>query len=127
MTLPGICTSIRKFLGNNGIISDKYLLTYDSYNQDTRRRQTCTGSRNPCAGPSGENALRKAQLGAPFDGAKNLVNCDEFPFASTEEGGYGWARSDAGIFPANTHGVTRTCVPEWQNTLQGNCNGKLKP
>ncbi|KAI6080959.1 hypothetical protein F4821DRAFT_265394 [Hypoxylon rubiginosum] len=125
VTLPGICTSIRKFLGNNGIISDKYLLTYDSYNQDTRRRQTCTGSRNPCAGPSGENALRKAQLGAPFDGAKNLVNCDEFPFASTEEGGYGWARSDAGIFPANTHGVTRTCVPEWQNTLQGNCNGLL--
>ncbi|KAI0439807.1 hypothetical protein F4803DRAFT_568057 [Xylaria telfairii] len=122
LTLPGICTSIRSFLTNNQIISDKYDLTFDSYNQKPRRTQTCTGARNPCSGENGENARKKALLGPPFNNAKNLVNCDEFPFASVEEGGYGW---NNGVYPAAPHGVTRTCVPEWQNTLQGNCNSLL--
>lgn len=61
------------------------------------------------------------QLGAPYDNIRTLVNCDEFPFASTEEGGYGWAGNDRGLAPTNPVGTTRTCVPEWQNSLQGNC------
>ncbi|KAI0197886.1 hypothetical protein F4808DRAFT_473454 [Astrocystis sublimbata] len=121
-TLPGICTSIRAFLRNNQIISDTYPLTFDSFNQNRRRSDTCTGARNPCSGTNGENTLRKNQVGMPFSGTRNLVNCDEFPFASTEEGGYGWAGN---VFPAAPQGVTRTCVPEWQNTLQGNCNSLL--
>ncbi|KAK5634173.1 hypothetical protein RRF57_009887 [Xylaria bambusicola] len=73
-----------------------------AYNQGSRRSQTYTGSRNPCSGPNGNNARKEARLGAPFDNARNLVNCDEFPFASTEEGGYGWTGV---VFPSAPHGV----------------------
>lgn len=120
VTLPGICSSARAYLFNNGIITNQIKLTFDPNNRGTRNSQSCGGARNICSA-GGENNLRKMQLGAPYDNIRTLVNCDEFPFASTEEGGYGWAGNDRGLAPTNPVGTTRTCVPEWQNSLQGNC------
>lgn len=48
-----------------------------------------------------------------------MVNCDEFPFASTEEGG-DWY----GINPTTPTGTVRTYVPRHQNDMQGGfCHG----
>lgn len=56
-------------------------------------------------------------------GDKTLkVSCDEFPFAATEEGG-----KFLTTLNANPGRVQRTCVPDWQQTLQGNCNRKTMP
>lgn len=129
VAIQGLCSSIRSFLTNQGINNDRYVLTYDGVNQARRRRETCgTNARNPCGGPNGENVRVKTTLGPPFNtpalASLSMVNCDEFPFASTEEGGWGYIASEASLFPTTATGVTRTCVPSYQNDLQGNCNGK---
>lgn len=49
-----------------------------------------------------------------------LVSCDEFPIASTEEGG-----SYFGRLPNNPTAIATTCVPDWQQNLQGNCHKLL--
>lgn len=50
----------------------------------------------------------------------DLVSCDEYPIASSEEGG-GYFGTLAGGATA----VSTLCVPVWQQSLQGNCNGLL--
>ncbi|KAJ2980520.1 hypothetical protein NUW58_g6925 [Xylaria curta] len=121
-TLPGICRSIRRFLTNHNIITDQYPLTYDSsVASEARWRLTCSDERSPCQGATGEDALIKQQLGTPWNAAgKKITNCDEFPFKSAEQGG-DWN----GINPGNPLGTTRTCVPTWQNSMQGVCNALL--
>jgi hypothetical protein len=122
ITLPGICTSVRIYLAAHGINTNQYPLNWDSNYDNTRRSETCRTSVNICSGKTGENAWYKATLGINTA----VVSCDEFPFASTEEGGLGWQTplGDAGLHPTNQLGTTRTCVPVWQQSLQGNCNGK---
>ena len=48
------------------------------------------------------------------------LSCDEFPFASSEEGG-----NFLSTLNSNPTTAQRTCVPAWQNTLQGNCNSEF--
>lgn len=123
--LPGICSSVRRYLTAHGINTDQFPLHWDPSYQSNRRTESCGGSRSPCGGVNGENARFKATTG--IDTA--LVTCDEFPFASSEEGGWGWqyALEDNALAPTNPLGTTRTCVPVWQQNLQGNCNSKLSP
>jgi hypothetical protein len=86
VAIPGICSSVRRYLTAHGINTDQYPLHWDpSYSPD-RRKETCSEARSPCSGTSGENARYKAATG--INAA--LVSCDEFPFASSEEGGWGW-------------------------------------
>jgi hypothetical protein len=122
ITIPGICTSVRKYLTAHGINTNQYPLHWDPIYNEKRRGQSCDGSRSPCTGPNGDNERYKTTLG--INGA--IVSCDEFPFASSEEGGWGWDTplGDAALHPTNPLGTTRTCVPVWQQTLQGNCNSK---
>jgi hypothetical protein len=47
-TIPGICTSVRNFLTNNGINTDQYPLHYDKYHSEGCRRQSCRRTVNPC-------------------------------------------------------------------------------
>jgi hypothetical protein len=122
ITIPGICSSVRTYLTAHGINTNQYPMHWDPIYCPTRYRQSCGGSRSPCTGANGDNARYKANLG--ITGA--LVSCDEFPFASSEEGGLGWQTplGVLGLHPNNPLGTTRTCVPVWQQSLQGNCNGK---
>jgi hypothetical protein len=122
VTIPGICTSVRKYLTAHGINTDQYPLHWDPLNNQRRRDQSCDGPRSPCTGPTGDNQRYKTTLG--INGA--IVSCDEFPFASSEEGGWGWDTplGEAALYPTNPLGTTRTCAPVWQQTLQGNCNSK---
>jgi hypothetical protein len=125
LTIPGICSSVRNFLTARNINTDQYPLHWDPSNDDKRRGETCgTDDRNPCTGTTGLDTRTKATLGIVLPPKKYLVTCDEFPFASSQEGGWGWATNlgNAALYPANPLGVTRTCVPEWQNSAQGNCN-----
>jgi hypothetical protein len=125
VNIPGICSSVRKYLTNRGIVTNQQTLTWDQHYDFKRRPQSCASARSPCFGPNGDDARYKTALGGLFPGVGTLVSCDEFPFASSEEGGYGWVQDPASLFPPNRIGTTRTCVPEWQQTLQGNCNKLL--
>ncbi|KAL4756603.1 uncharacterized protein BDW70DRAFT_164336 [Aspergillus foveolatus] len=51
---------------------------------------------------------------------KTLVSCDEFPFGGAEEGGDWGAK-----YATRKRPPTANCVPQWQQTIQGNCNGIL--
>jgi hypothetical protein len=82
VTVPGICSSIRRYLGNHGIITNQYPLTFDPNNYNKRRDESCGASRNPCSGPQGDNARWKQTLGGPWLNRGAIASCDEFPFAS---------------------------------------------
>jgi hypothetical protein len=128
ITIPGICTSIRRYLTAHGINTDQYPLHWDPIYRPTRYNQACGKTRNPCSGANGDDQRYKATLGINIPPGKRplLVSCDEFPFASSEEGGWGWQTSlkDAALHPTYPLGTTRTCVPDWQQSLQGNCNSE---
>ena len=114
--MPGICSGIRDFFGLRAKVANtEMVLTWDSDQpaSKTRRNEAC-GTRY-CK-------TVKADLQA-MTGDKTLkVSCDEFPFAATEEGG-----KFLTTLNANPGRVQRTCVPDWQQTLQGNCNRKTMP
>ncbi|KAM3447483.1 hypothetical protein MY3296_008663 [Beauveria thailandica] len=129
-TMPGICNSVQKFLNNrNGQPNSRgtkssWTLTWDSKRERASRRrgQSCptkTAARlGFCTGDN--SARRRAAWGDPKLG-RALTNCDEFPFASSEEGGSDFY----GLYPSVGTGTTRTCVPSWQNDQQGLCNKLL--
>ncbi|KAL5044831.1 hypothetical protein BDW71DRAFT_208960 [Aspergillus fruticulosus] len=50
-----------------------------------------------------------------------LTSRHEFPFASTEDRGSGFL----GLNPCPRTCAVRTCVPTWQNPIQGNCHDLL--
>lgn len=80
--IQGICGSIRNYLNNHGITTNRFPLTFDPNNQGPRRRDTCAESRNPCGGRNGQNERYKRSLGGNWLKVDKLVTCDEFPFAS---------------------------------------------
>ncbi|THC95349.1 hypothetical protein EYZ11_005163 [Aspergillus tanneri] len=51
---------------------------------------------------------------------RTLVSCDEFPFGGAEEDGK-WGA----MYATRKRPPSANCVPQWQQTLQGNCNGIL--
>lgn len=111
-TVDGICQGIQRFFTARGLASSDIVLTWDVNTKkgDQRRAQAC-GSQYCTAQQS---LLRQTT------GDKTIeISCDEFPFASTEEGGNYYQ-----TLPVNPTSPQLTCVPAWQNTLQGNCNGK---
>ncbi|RDW72386.1 uncharacterized protein DSM5745_07558 [Aspergillus mulundensis] len=114
--IPGICTNVARFLNNNRRGNTGYTLTWESSSQSNRRGKSCPS--NFC---DADNAARKLVAFGPGLGPRELTNCDEFPFASVEEGGEAWL----GLNPAVTTGTTRTCVPTWMNSMQGNCHNLL--
>ena len=92
--------------------SSDIVLTWDVNTKrgDKRRAQAC-GSQYCTAS---QTLLRQTT------GDKTIeISCDEFPFASSEEGGNYYQ-----TLPVNPTAPQLTCVPAWQNTLQGNCNSK---
>jgi hypothetical protein len=124
LTFSGICSSVRNYLTAHHINTDLYPLHWDPSNEQKRRTQTCDGDdRNPCSGPDGEDERAKTTLGIAMK--PRILTWDEFPFASSEEGGRGWDTplGIAAVHPAKPLGATRTCVPQWQNSAQGVCNG----
>lgn len=127
VSMPGICSSVRRFMSYwNNIQMRNYpryapntwTFNWDLRDQSKRKSQSCPGKdKNPCFI---DNQIKKLAAFGPSSAADfSMTSCDEFPFASTEEGGKGLY----GLNPEDPGGTTRTCVPFWQNTMQGNCNG----
>jgi hypothetical protein len=115
VTIPGICTSVRRYMTNHGINTDQLPLNYDNWWSSQRNTAACGTSVNPCPA---FNTRYKATLGITID----PTNCDEAPMAKAEEGGLGW---NTNVHPADPLGATRTCVPRWQNSAQGVCHGTV--
>ncbi|KAK4982524.1 hypothetical protein LTR50_007699 [Elasticomyces elasticus] len=111
--VPGICDGVRSFFTAHSIANSEMVLTWDNVKKrvNARRRDAC--GNQYCT--TLQNQLRKT-LGDP-----NInLSCDEYPFAAAEEGG-NYLRT----LPINPTVPEKTCVPAWQNTLQGNCNKSL--
>lgn len=106
---------------NRGIISDEYTLQWDpGAEANTRQRQSCAGVCRADNESKQRVLFGAAANGRPLPNSPPVTNCDEFPFASSMEGGNRFL----GLNPATLTGVTRTCVASYQNDLQGQCNGK---
>jgi hypothetical protein len=91
------------------------VLTWDNFADRVTSRRTDPAScgTSYCSGV--QSLLRQA---TGVDGA--LVSCDEYPFAAVEEGG-GYLTT----IPLNPTQNQKTCVPDWQQRLQSNCNSKF--
>ena len=66
-----------------------------------------------------DNNLITGQLGLGTN-TVNFLSCDEFPFASSEEGG-----GYFGNLATGATAVSTMCVPVWQQNIQGRCNSLL--
>ncbi|KAF8889349.1 hypothetical protein BD779DRAFT_1671902 [Infundibulicybe gibba] len=78
--LPEICASIRS---TNLLANDQIILTYDPFNDKTRRGQVCPDSVVAAMKLAGKCDKRR------HDPANWQISCDEFPFNSALEGGAG--------------------------------------
>lgn len=90
------------------------ILTWDNNGDRSRARRAIACGERYCT--DGQEVLA---ISAGLNPGKLKLSCDEFPFASTEEGGN--YLSTLRVNPTNPQ---RTCVPAWQNTLQGTCNSE---
>ncbi|KAI4193916.1 MAG: hypothetical protein LQ350_008076 [Teloschistes chrysophthalmus] len=111
--VPGICTGIRDWYLAGGLANSAVTLTWDTNKKrsDTRRGQTCGDS---YCGPE-QTRLRG------LTGDRSLeISCDEFPFASSEEGGDFYS-----TLTTNPRQASKVCVPRWQQQHQSNCNRML--
>lgn len=118
VNLPGICSSVRSFMQNRGIITDEFTLQWDPADQALRQRR----QRQACSGYcTADNRAKQNTLFGRTGRAGTVppvTNCDEFPFAGSMEGGSAFL----GLNPNAPLGVTRTCVAAYQNDMQGQCN-----
>lgn len=113
--LQGICSNIEEFLRNNGRGNTGVTLSWESNSQRNRRTRACpTGF---CQ--SANVKIRQDLYGLTTTDKTEFVNCDEFPFASSEQGG-----DFLGLNPTVPTGTVRKCIPKWQNDIQGSCNSK---
>jgi hypothetical protein len=112
--VPGICDNIQDFFNRRSLSSNGLTLTWDAYGQDPRRRAVCGRGGAFCLV---QNHLYTVGLGLPGSGP-SISSCDEFPFASTEEGG-----NFFGSLNPPTAASAR-CVPVYQQNIQGQCNSK---
>lgn len=113
---------MKAFWHDNGIVNDQDL-TWDSAGeaQAKRRNVRCPGTNaNPgwdkkLGACDADNDLLAGLVTVPRPprDRPQFLNCDEVPMASSEQGGdfYFTARS--------------SCVPSYQNNLQGQCHGRL--
>ena len=145
LEMDGICKTLEKHMygfnhvtGHRGTFDasralcrgTSCTLTYDgnNSNRNRRRSQSCedraTGL-SPCA-PFNDD-YEQYLWGPGSTGNRpngGFVSCDEFPFASSEEGGNAYD-DPAGTITNSLFGVKTICAPTWQQNLQANCNGKL--
>jgi hypothetical protein len=112
--VPGICTNVNKFLTARALSSNGLALTWEPLYNEARRKFVC-GSGTFCAT---QNIITMGSIG--LSTGITAVSCDEFPIASSEEGG-----SFFGTLPNNPTTAAATCVPVWQQALQGNCHSML--
>lgn len=115
--IRGICDGILSWFGADGASSDGVTLTWDPNRRDERDKYTCNKWSDGSYCTHQNNQLNSDVGITP---SKSLISCDEFPFGGTEEGGEWGAKYAARKIPP-----TANCVPQWQQTLQGNCNGTL--
>ncbi|KAL8706621.1 MAG: hypothetical protein Q9201_000368 [Fulgogasparrea decipioides] len=111
--VTGIYHGVREFFTRRALANSDIVLTWDNNltRSKIRRAQICG---NSFCGPIQTN-LRK------LVGDNSIaLSCDEFPFASSEEGGNFYT-----TLATHSTSPQKTCVPAWQNTLQGNCNKLL--
>lgn len=108
--VSGICPPVQDWYTRNSFANSGVTLTWDpdKGRTNTRRRETCDAAHS-CNRPQmalqtliGDNTI--------------AISCDEFPFAGSEEGG--------NFYTNQGRAASATCVPAWQNTLQGNCNSE---
>ncbi|ETS82826.1 hypothetical protein PFICI_04702 [Pestalotiopsis fici W106-1] len=116
---PGLCANVQKFFNKRSLSSNGLALTWDPVNSTPRRRFACGVPKSMGTSFCQVDNTALAQV-AGVNANTQIVSCDEFPFASTEEGG-----SYFGTLATNPTTVATTCVPVWQQTLQGNCNSLL--
>ncbi|KAF7536258.1 hypothetical protein G7054_g4665 [Neopestalotiopsis clavispora] len=115
--IPGICTNVQKFFTSRALSTNGLALTWEP-TENTDRRDFACGS-SACAVQQ-TIYLRDVGMQTGTISGFPLVSCDEFPIASTEEGG-----SYFGRLPNNPTAIATTCVPDWQQNLQGNCHKLL--
>lgn len=113
--VPGICSGIQSFFGIRALANSDMVLTWDPEIKRTTVRRLATCGPSYCS--TEEETLQRLTADSSI-----RISCDEFPFAGTEEGGNFLRTLNQNPGEAQT-----TCVPAWQNTLQGNCNSKLVP
>ncbi|KAJ9481815.1 hypothetical protein VN97_g11646 [Penicillium thymicola] len=113
----GICDGILGWFAADGASSDGVTLTWDPNRRDVRDKYTCNAYSGGtyCTQPN-KDINTFVGLNPP----RQLVTCDEFPFGGVEEGGDWGAK-----YAPRKRPPTANCVPVWQQTLQGNCNGLL--
>jgi hypothetical protein len=106
----GVCYNVQQHFQRYGISSRVLTLDNASKRVKGRRDFLC---------PDGQCTQYNSDLNKAQNRRNIKTSCDEFPFASSEEGGE----------YLNLIGLAgqRECVPVWQQTLQGNCNSKYKP
>jgi hypothetical protein len=143
-TMEGICKTLDRLMQSYRVVNTQRgsysrtsalchgsgcTLTFDADEraQNRRRRQACRGRdrRSKCAA---DNDNREQILWGPGSSgqrpATGLTSCDEFPFASSEEGGDNYDDDNGDM--ESIFGTKTVCVPTWQQSLQGNCNGLLR-
>lgn len=111
----GICDGIFEWFASDGASSDGVTLTWDPNRRNVRDAYTC----NRWTGGSyctEQNEQFNADTG--LLATRISISCDEFPFGGTEEGGDWGAK-----YAPRRRPPTANCVPQWQQTLQGVCNG----
>jgi hypothetical protein len=137
--MPGICQTLQRYMAVFTAVSvDRpgrkpraickdggCTLTYDSdrKNARIRRGQACptTTTGSYCKDDNDDRELQLwGSLGHRPGGG--LTSCDEFPFASSEEGGDNYDSEGEAL--SSIFDTQRVCVPTWQQNLQANCNGK---
>jgi hypothetical protein len=121
-TIRGICDGIFGWFGSDGASSDGVELSWDPNRRDKRDAYTCNSWRDTKKKKTKTYCTdQKEELNAAAGLGKkaNTISCDEFPFGGVEEGGNWGAKYKPHRVPPPAN-----CVPVWQQSLQGNCNGE---
>ncbi|GKZ26889.1 hypothetical protein AbraCBS73388_003278 [Aspergillus brasiliensis] len=125
VVVPGICSNVQNFFNNRGIsVSTGITLTWDpdKSRQNSRRNAACPALKGLQGEGGGYCSVQNQNiantLGLPS--TTEMVSCDEFPIASSEEGGNFFPK-----LPTNPTATSVKCVPVYQQTLQGSCHKML--
>ena len=92
IVVPGICANVENFFDNRGLTADRRItLTWDpdDSRQSSRRRAACPALKGLQGEGGGYCSVQNQAITNHLGISSNteVVSCDEFPIASTEEGG----------------------------------------